>query len=126
MTGADLGVLVDACRTVLLASRNERVRVAAAVSTRSGSIYTGLQVRSVTCGHCSTCAEPVAIGTALGAGARDFDACVALRLNRAPEILSPCGGCREVLRDHGFRHVIVASADSGLITATPDELLPWS
>lgn len=126
MTGVDLGALVDACRTALLASRYERVRVAAAVSTHSGSIYTGLQVRSVTCGHCSTCAEPVAVGAALGAGADDFDACIALRLNGTPEILSPCGACREVLRDHGFHRVIVAGTTSGLITATPDELLPWS
>ena len=88
MTGVDLGALVDACRTALLASRYERVRVAAAVSTRGGSIYTGLQVRSVTCGHCSACAEPVAIGAALGAGAVDFDAYVALRLNGPPEILT--------------------------------------
>lgn len=126
MTGADLDALFDACRTVLLANRHERVKVAAAVSTGSGGIYTGLQVRSVTCSHCSTCAEPVAIGAALSAGVDDFDACVALRFNGTPEILSPCGGCREVLRDHGFRHVIVSAADSGLITATPDELLPWS
>lgn len=126
MTGVDLDALVDACRTALLTSRYERVRVAAAVSTRSGSIHTGLQVRSVTCGHCSTCAEPVAIGTALSAAATDFDTCVAMRLNGTPEILSPCGTCREILRDHGFHHVIVATTDSGLITATPDELLPWS
>ncbi|OLE22058.1 MAG: hypothetical protein AUG49_20285 [Catenulispora sp. 13_1_20CM_3_70_7] len=126
MTGVDLDALIDACRTALLASRHEHVQVAAAASTCSGGIYTGLQVRSVTCGHCSTCAEPVAIGAALGAGADDFDACVALRLGGTAEILSPCGACREVLRDHGFRRVIVAATDSGLITATPDELLPWS
>lgn len=126
MTAVDLGALVDACRTALLNSRHERVRVAAAISTRSGSIHTGLQVRSVTCGHCSTCAEPVAIGAALGAGDADFDACVALRLNTVPEILSPCGTCREILRDHGFRRIVVAATDSGLTTATPDDLLPWS
>ena len=126
MTVVDLGALVDACRTALLASQHESVRVAAAISTRTGQVHTGLQVRSVTCGHCSTCAEPVAIGAALSVGEADFDACVAMRLNGTPEILSPCGACREVLRDHGFRRVIVADTDSGLIIATPDDLLPWS
>lgn len=122
----DLSELVNACRTALPANRYPVVKVAAAVSTADGRIYAGLQVRSTTCGHCSVCAEPVAIGAALAAGASAFDACVALCLGDVPEVLSPCGACREILRDHGFARVIVAHADAGFVTATPDELLPWS
>ena len=122
----DLSKLVEACRTALMANQHPTVRVAAAVSTTDGRIHTGLQVRSTTCGHCSVCAEPVAIGTALADGVSGFDACVALRLRDAPEVLSPCGACREILRDHGFSRVIVAQTDAGFVTATPDELLPWS
>ena len=123
---ADLSELVDACRTALTANRHPTVRVAAAVSTTDGRIHTGLQIRSTTCGHCSVCAEPVAIGTALAVGGFGFDTCVALRLGGTPEILSPCGACREILRDHGFGRVVVARTEAGFVTATPDELLPWS
>jgi cytidine deaminase len=58
----------------------------------------------------------------VSAGAADLDTCVAFhRLT----VLSPCGSCREIIRDHGFRHVVVA-CDGELVTVTPDELLPWS
>lgn len=123
---AGLSELVDACHTALMTNQCSTVRVAAAVSTTDGRIHTGLQVRSTTCGHCSACAEPVAIGTALMAGGSSFDACVALRMGATAEILSPCGACREILRDHGFGRVVVARTGEGFVTATPDELLPWS
>ena len=126
MTFVDLGELVDVCRATLMSSRHDSIRVAAAVSTTSGAIHTGVQVRSTTCSHCSVCAEPVAVGAALAGGNGGFDACVAMRLDGAPRILSPCGGCREILRDHGFRRVIVAENDNSFITVTPDELQPWS
>ena len=117
--------LVEACRRALANCRYPQINVAAAVSTTDGRIFAAVQVRSRTCSHCSTCAEPVAIGMALAAGADGFDTCVALHRSTGT-VLSPCGSCRELLRDHGFRHVIVHLADGRPVTATPDELLPWS
>lgn len=121
-------LLVRACKDALVRCSHAGVRVAAAVSTLNGTIYTGLQVRSTTCGHCSTCAEPSAISAALAETSGSFDLCVAVRRcgSNAFEVISPCGTCREVLRDHGFRRVAVGMDGEVVITATPDELLPWS
>lgn len=135
MTPEDLGAneddslveLLKSCWSTLDSCRLPSVRVAAAVKTADGEVFSAVQVRSTTCSHCSICAEPVALGMALTAGAEDVDACIALRrLHEGFEILSPCGSCRELLRDAGVRRVVVASGPTGLIVLSPDELLPWS
>lgn len=118
--------LVRAARDALTSSRHPAVKVAAAVETANGRIYAGVQVRSHNCGHCATCAEAVAIGAALTAGETELRACVAVvHTKRGAAIWSPCGTCREVLRDLGVTHVVVAERAGQLVTATPDELLPW-
>jgi cytidine deaminase len=123
----ELARLLEACRTTLLACTHPSVKVAAAVSDSKGAVHTGVQVRSANCGHCATCAEPVAIGAALAAGAATLTACVAMVRDRAgPRVWSPCGTCREMLRDFGVVTVVVAQTSDGHpVTATPDDLLPW-
>lgn len=124
---AELTRLLEACRTTLLASAHPTVTVAAAVSDSTGGIHRGVQVRSTNCGHCGTCAEPVALGAALAAGATSLAACVAMvRDPTGSRVWSPCGTCRELLRDFRVRTVVIGQTPDGHpITATPDELLPW-
>lgn len=123
----NLARLLDACRSTLVACSHPSVKVAAAVSDSNGAIHSGVQVRSTNCGHCATCAEPVAIGAALAAGATTLLACVAMvRDHIGVRVWSPCGTCREILRDFGVRTVVVAQTPDGHpITARPDDLLPW-
>lgn len=127
LVSTELARLLEACRTTLRGCTHPSVKVAAAVSDSEGALHTGVQVRSTNCGHCATCAEPVAIGAALAAGAATLVACVAMVRDRTgPRVWSPCGTCREMLRDFGVRTVVVAQTPDGQpITATPDELLPW-
>ncbi|XVS65996.1 hypothetical protein ACQPYE_08060 [Actinosynnema sp. CA-299493] len=119
--------LLKSCWATLDACRFVSVRVAAAVRAFDGEVFSAVQVRSTTCSHCSVCAEPVVLGMALTAGVERIDACVAIRrLHEGFEILSPCGSCRELLRDTGVLRVVVASRPTGLVVLSPDELLPWS
>ncbi|MFJ9420033.1 hypothetical protein ACIRPT_38645 [Streptomyces sp. NPDC101227] len=122
-----LQALVDSCRQALRHIDPNRVRVAAAVLSREGRIFTAVQVRSRNCSHCSVCAEAVAIGMAFTARAFDLVAAAAvMRDDDRIAIASPCGGCRELLRDHGVDQVVVSQAEDGtLITARPTDLLPW-
>jgi cytidine deaminase len=124
---AELARLLEACRTTLLTCTHPSVKVAAAVSDSEGAVHIGVQVRSTNCGHCATCAEPVAIGAALAAGAATLVACVAMvRDHPRPRVWSPCGTCREMLRDFGVHIVVVAQTPNGHpIIASPDDLLPW-
>ena len=118
--------LVEECRTTLLGITNPLVKVVAAVLDAHGRTYTAVQVRSANCNHCSVCAEAIAIGMALTAGSHDLVACVAVaRERQTTAVWSPCGSCRELLRDHDIGHVIVAEGPD-LITAVPaTDLLPW-
>ncbi|MFI0445134.1 hypothetical protein [Actinomadura sp. 6N118] len=118
--------LVATARSALASCRHPGARVAAAVMTLDGQAYTGVQVRSESCSHCSTCAEPVALGAALASAESDIAACVAVvRTETGVRVWSPCGTCRELLRDLRVAQIVVAELEDTIITATPDELLPW-
>ena len=69
--------------------------VGSALRCKSGRIYLGVNVYSV---H-GTCAEQVALGSAITDGERDFDTIVAVDGENG-RILSPCGNCRQVFSDY--------------------------
>ncbi|MGL4737420.1 MAG: hypothetical protein ACRCW2_08215 [Cellulosilyticaceae bacterium] len=68
--------------------------VGAAVRTKKGEIYVGVNCDSVS--H-DSCAEYIAIGAAITAGEREFDTIVAVLGGEKPKILPPCGNCRQML-----------------------------
>ena len=75
----------------------KRHTVAAAVRTRNGSVFVGVNVEGI---H-TPCAEPVAFGAAVTAGEPDIEAMVAVcRVGRRYPILNPCGSCRQMLFDY--------------------------
>lgn len=123
---ADLRRLVNACRDTLFRSANEMVRVVAGVLDDHGHIFTAVQVRSRNCNHCSVCAEPVAVGAALTAGSATLVACAAIvRCGDTARVWSPCGSCRELLRDHAVGYVVVDDEHDVLVAVPTVDLLPW-
>ena len=68
--------------------------VGAAVRTKNGNIYVGVNCDSVSHG---SCAEVIAIGAAISAGEREFDTIVALLGGEGNKILPPCGNCRQMM-----------------------------
>lgn len=68
--------------------------VGAAVHTKSGKIYLGVNCDSVSHG---SCAEFIAMGAAITAGEREFDTIVAVRGGEHEKILPPCGNCRQMM-----------------------------
>jgi cytidine deaminase len=69
-------------------------RVGAALAGVDGTIVTGCNVENASYTMC-LCAERGAVMAAVCAGVREF---VALAIvTEAPEPVSPCGGCRQVL-----------------------------
>ncbi|MBI3997973.1 MAG: cytidine deaminase [Armatimonadetes bacterium] len=80
-----------------------RFPVGAAVLTASGKIITGCNIENASYGL-SICAERAAIHRAVAEGHRRLPAVgVAAR-----EATMPCGACRQVMREFGVEHVIVA------------------
>lgn len=68
--------------------------VGAAVRAKSGKVYLGVNCDSVSHG---SCAEFIAVGAAITAGEREFDAIVAVLGGESSQILPPCGNCRQML-----------------------------
>ena len=68
--------------------------VGCALKTKSGKIYTGVNVDGI---H-GSCAEIVAIGNAISCGEKEFELIVAVYgKNGEQKILAPCGNCRQIM-----------------------------
>ena len=83
-----------------------KFRVGAALLTRSGKVYTGVNVENASYGL-TNCAERVAVGKAVSEGHRRFQA---IAVAGPSDSLSPCGACRQVLAEFG--EMVVICVDS--------------
>lgn len=95
-------------------------QVGAALVTSDGRVFTGCNVENISYGL-TICAERVAIGAAVAAGARDFQAIAVVADTRDP--ISPCGACRQVMAEFGIPRVLLANR-SGHVEFTLRALLP--
>jgi cytidine deaminase len=75
-----------------------KFHVGAALLAADGRIFTGCNVENLSFGL-TMCAERVAIGSAIAAGAKEFLALVVVADTREP--ISPCGACRQVMAEFG-------------------------
>lgn len=100
--------------------------VGAAVLTADGTVFSGCNVENAS-NPIGTCAEPIAIGTAVSAGHRHIQA-IAVSAPKVP-VVTPCGGCRQVINEFrmpdGSLWVILEGVD-GPDMLTIDDLLPRS
>ena len=117
------------------AAINERYRydwqeVGAALRTRSGQIFTGINLDAYL-GRMAVCAEAVALGRAfVDLGDDGIETIVAVRhpdpeeKNQAVAVVSPCGACRELIFDYDRKaRVIVPNGRSAEVVPIAD-LLP--
>ena len=95
--------------------------VGAALRTKSGKLYTGVNVENAAYPH-TICAERVAVFKAVSEGEREFEIIAVVTDNGG----TPCGGCRQVLAEFGLDTVVlIANGDGELLQEmTVDELLP--
>lgn len=102
--------------------RDERHTVGAAVLCASGKIYAGVNVEA--CGY-GPCAEPIAIGTAISRGERQFITMVAVGGwdTRYP-LLPPCGNCRQLLWDYAPEAMVILQKEGKMIKVGIGDLLP--
>ena len=95
--------------------------VGAAVRTRTGKIYTGVNVENAAYPH-TMCAERVAIFKAVSEGETEFDVVAVVTNNGG----SPCGGCRQVMAEFGLDTIVLIADGSGNLKKEMSvaELLP--
>ena len=97
--------------------------VGAALEADDGRVFTGCNVENASYGL-TTCAERVAIGTAVAAGARKVRRVVVVTDASPPS--APCGACRQVLAEFGRDMIVEAVGPGGSRRWKLAELLPDS
>ncbi len=101
-----------------------RFTVGAAILTTDGSIHTGANVENKSYGL-TICAERNAVFNAVCAGKRDF-AALALFTDITPAA-TPCGACRQVLREFSdILPILIANKANQRTYTSIAELLPDS
>ena len=96
-------------------------RVGAALRTKSGRLYTGVNVENAAYPQ-TMCAERVAIFKAVSEGEMDFEVMTVVTDNGG----SPCGGCRQVMAEFGLDTIVILAEANGKLAkeTTVKELLP--
>lgn len=100
--------------------RNYAGRVASALITKSGNIYTGVSIDLVCC--LGGCAEKFAIGDMIKHRETEIDVIVALYENN--RIITPCGNCRELMYQIDKRNLNCKIIVNEYNIVTLGELLP--
>jgi cytidine deaminase len=100
-------------------------KVGAALLDEAGCIHVGCNVENAAYPQ-SQCAEASAIGVLIASGAREIHAVVVVGEGALP--VTPCGGCRQRLREFAALTVPIVTANDTAITGryTLGELLPAS
>ena len=102
-----------------------KFHVGAAVRAEDGSIHGGCNVENVAYPQ-GTCAEAGAIAAMVAAGGKRILECVVI--GPGPELITPCGGCRQKLREFATDDLLVhlCGPDGLHRTVTLGQLLPMS
>ena len=103
--------------------------VGAALLTKGGKVYTGCNIENAAFSP-TNCAERTAFFKAISEGERVFEkiAIISQKDGKIDSNASPCGVCRQVMRefcDEKFS-IIIATSDDTYNTYTLNELLPYS
>jgi cytidine deaminase len=123
--------LIEAARDAIKRRyRNDWQEVGAALRTRNGQVYTGVNLDAYL-GRMAVCAEAVALGRAVTeAGEVGIDTIVAVRhpepseIDRAIVVVSPCGSCRELIWDYDRNARVIVPGENGPAIAPIAELIP--
>lgn len=98
-----------------------KFHVGAALEAADGRVFVGTNVESASYGL-TICAERMALGAAVAAGARKFR-CIAVTTDVDPPA-APCGACRQLLAEFGLALEVISAGPKSQRRWTLAELLP--
>lgn len=98
-----------------------RFHVGAVIEAADGRVFAGCNVESASYGL-TVCAERMAIGAAVAAGARTLRRVVVT--SDADPPVAPCGACRQLLAEFGLDTEVLAVGPAGERRWTLRDLLP--
>lgn len=102
---------------------DENHTVGAALRCKNGNIYVGVNVYM----HHGSCAEYIALGTAITEGEREFDTIVAVKSPKKNNaLIPPCGNCRQLLMQYAPDIKVLIQTQDRIQKVCIKELLPYS
>jgi cytidine deaminase len=130
LSKADTALIAAASSAIKRRYRDDWQEVGAALRTRSGKIFTGVNLDAYL-GRMAVCAEAVALGRAVvDLGDAGIDMIVAVRhpppdaKDQAIAVVSPCGACRELIFDYDPTARVIVPDGSSPAVVPIGELLP--
>jgi cytidine deaminase len=130
LSARDRELIAAASEAIRQRYRNDWQEVGAALRTRDGRIYAGVNLDAYL-GRMAVCAEAVALGQAVTeAGETGIETIVAVRHpepgdgDQAIVVVSPCGSCRELIWDYDRNARVIVPGTNGPTIAAIGELLP--
>ena len=127
---ADEELIAAAKAAIKLRYRDDWQEVGAALRTRSGKIFTGVNLDAYL-GRMAVCAEAVALGRAfVDLGDDGIAMIVAVRhpppgaKDQTISVVSPCGACRELIFDYDRKARVIVPNGSAAAVVPIGELLP--
>ncbi|HXX04051.1 MAG TPA: cytidine deaminase [Xanthobacteraceae bacterium] len=130
MSKADRELIAAASAAIKSRYRDDWQEVGAALRTRSGKIFTGVNLDAYL-GRMAVCAEAVALGRAVvDLGEAGIDTIVAVRHPSPAEkdqtiaVVSPCGACRELIFDYDPRARVIVPNGKSAAAVPIGDLLP--
>ena len=130
LSKADKELIAAATAAIKLRYRDDWQEVGAALRTRSGKIFTGVNLDAYL-GRMAVCAEAVALGRAfVDLGDDGIEMIVAVRhpppdaKDQTISVVSPCGSCRELIWDYDRNARVIVPGADGPAVAGIGELLP--
>ena len=130
LTKADRELVAAATTAIEQRYRYDWQEVGAALRTRSGKIFTGVNLDAYL-GRMAVCAEAVALGRAfVDLGDDGIDTIVAVRhpppdeQDQTVAVVSPCGACRELIFDYDRNARVIVPNGKSAAVAQIMELLP--
>jgi cytidine deaminase len=130
LSARDRELIAAAREAIQRRYRNDWQEVGAALRTRDGRIYAGVNLDAYL-GRMAVCAEAVALGRAVTeSGERGIETIVAVRHPEPSEtdqdivVVSPCGSCRELIWDYDRNARVIVPGANGPAIAAIGDLLP--
>jgi cytidine deaminase len=127
---ADKELIAAATAAIKLRYRDDWQEVGAALRTRSGKIFTGVNLDAYL-GRMAVCAEAVALGRAfVDLGDDGIAMIVAVRhpppgaKDQTISVVSPCGACRELIFDYDPKARVIVPSGRAAAVVPIAELLP--
>ncbi len=114
--------LINLAQKLIKKRKGRYSTVAAAFRTTDHKFFFGVNVEHIHSSPCSMCAEYSAIGQMQSDDDYEVELIVALRADGT--ILSPCGKCREMLRQFGNPYVILKEKND-FFKVRLDKLIPY-